>query len=242
MGYQITFKPPKEFVDTKLRSISNSSPMINDLRDIHTELLLLCMKPADDSIYKTTNKLRYLLRSLYGTIRLNTFADAVSRFEEEGYIWYCGWNFSHSECDWGLEETISNQIEDFIILKELVNTPDWFDDHEKFYEKLNTIKEDISGFEEICEEIAIYEVMDLLREFDVSNKPDPEEISDESDKVSDESDKVSDESDKVSDESDKVSGEPDKVSGESDKVSGESDKVSGESDKVSDECPYWRCA
>ena len=228
MGYQITFKPPKEFVDTKLRSISNSSPMINDLRDIHTELLLLCMKPADDSIYKTTNKLRYLLRSLYGTIRLNTFADAVSRFEEEGYIWYCGWNFSHSECDWGLEETISNQIEDFIILKELVNTPDWFDDHEKFYEKLNTIKEDISGFEEICEEIAIYEVMDLLREFDVSNKPDPEEISDESDKVSD--------------ESDKVSGEPDKVSGESDKVSGESDKVSGESDKVSDECPYWRCA
>ena len=198
MGYQITFKPPKEFVDTKLKSVANSGPVISDLKDIRMELLLLCMKPADDSIYKTTTKLRYLLRSLYGTIRLNAFAEAVSRFEEEGYIWYCGWNFSRDECDWDLEETISNQMEDFIILKELVNTPDWFDDQEKFYEKLNTVKEDISGFEEICEEIAIYEVMDLLREFDVSNKPDPEEVSDESDRVSDKSD----ESDRVSDESD----------------------------------------
>ena len=229
MGYQITFRPPKEFVDKELKTRAGSMDMSDNIRDLKIEIMTFCMKPNEKFTSNNINKLSYHLRLLYNMIRTNTFDRAVKLFESEGEIWYCGWNFSHEECEWDLEEIISQQIENFIILKELVNTPDWFDEREKFYEKINDIKSEISGFEEICEEIAIYEVMNMLRKFNVSNEPD--EFDEVSDEVSDESDKVSDESDEVSNESDKSS---DKVSDESDKVSDESDEVSNESDKSSD--------
>ena len=210
MGYQITFRPPKEFVDDQLKPKIKTGDTTRELRDLSTEILLFCLKPNDKS-YNNMNHFTYLLQLMYNIIRSETFTEAVRRFESDGDIWYCGWNYSHDECQWDLEDTIARQVEDFMILKEIIATPDWFDEHEKFYEKLNEIKSNISGFKEICEEISIYEVMDMLREFDVSDEPEPDEVSDESGKVSDESDKVSDESGKVSDESDKVSDEyPDK--------------------------------
>lgn len=180
MGYQITFRPPKEFVDTQLKPKAGSSVMARDIRDLKIEIMMYCMKPDEKAVSNDINRLSYMLRLMYNMIKNDTFAEAVRRFEEDGEIWYCGWNFSHEACEWDLEDSISMQVEDFIILKGLVSTPDWFDEHEKFYEKLNEVKSNISGFEEICEEIAIYEVMDMLREFDISNEPEEiGEISDE---------------------------------------------------------------
>lgn len=177
MGYQITFRPPKEFVDTQLKSRAAASDMTSELRNCKLEAMLLCMKPSEkDKAYNYINRMSYLLRMIYNMVRSNKFQEAIDRFNEDGEIWYCGWNYSHDECDWELENVIANQIEDMMILKELVTTPDWFDASEKFYEKLNEVKSGITGFEEICEEIVIYEIMGMLREFDVSDEPDPEEI------------------------------------------------------------------
>lgn len=233
MGYQITFRPPKEFVDKELKTRAGSMDMSDNIRDLKIEIMTFCMKPNEKFTGNNINKLSYHLRLLYNMIRTNTFDRAVNLFESDGEIWYCGWNFSHEESEWDLEEVISQQIECFIILKELVNTPDWFDEHEKFYEKINDIKSEISGFEEICEEIAIYEVMNMLRKFDISNEPDE---SDKSDEVSDESNEVSDE---VSDDSDKVSDDSDKVS---DEISDESDKSSDEISDESEKPPYYNAA
>ena len=172
MGYQITFKPTKEFVDTQLKSKAATSDMTNDIRNYKLEALLFCMRPCEkDNEYKYINRLGYLLRTLYNMVRSNKFLDAINRFDTDGEIWYCGWNYSHDECEWDLDDVIANQIEDMMIFKELVITPDWFDASEKFYEKLNEVKTGIAGFEEICEESAIYEIMNMLRDFDTSNEP-----------------------------------------------------------------------
>ena len=53
-----------------------------------------------------------------------------------------------------------------------MKTPDWFDENEKFFDKISEINSNIDGFIESCREIAVYRIMDDLKEFEDRKKSD----------------------------------------------------------------------
>jgi len=57
---------------------------------------------------------------------------AWDRYKEDGYLWYCGWKFSHDQCNHTREEIYKYVVERLIILKFCVETGDYFDSKSNF--------------------------------------------------------------------------------------------------------------
>lgn len=180
MGYEIDFKPTKEFVEEKLKKLVQYKSKNNELPYIKTDILIYCLGAADDT-RRVMNHISFNLRYMYELVRYDEIQYAINRFEENGTIWYCGWEYSKDECDWDLNELVERNTKTLTLLKQVVETPDYFDKCERFYDKMNEIDEHLDGFEEICRDIAIYEIMNMMREF--QEKDDLEELIDKDSKT-----------------------------------------------------------
>ena len=85
-------------------------------------------------------------------------------------------------------------------MKQVVETPNYFDNGERFYDKIEEIDEHLDGFGEICRDIAIYEIMNMMREFQEKDKL--EDVIDKDSKIYAGSDMTNDETDTDTDTDD----------------------------------------
>lgn len=175
MGYEIHFKPTKEFVDEKLKKELSFKTKSDEITIAKTSILIYCLGKDDDT-RKTMQHLNFELRFLYQLVRIEVIQDAIETFNKEGEIWYCGWEYSKCECQWDLDDLTIRDAKQLTVLKLAVDTPNYFDNSERFYEKMNEIDTIVDGYEELCRDIAIYEVMGWLRPFTDKGELDEDDI------------------------------------------------------------------
>ena len=165
MSFYRVLKPTKEAIEAKL-----PKPHVCGHEDIKQNLMANCMVPTD--IIKARKEIEFNLNFIYGDILNEVKADAIEQFEKNGEIAYCGWTYSHEYPDFTIDETKENTTSQLAILKSIVRTPDYFEEKDKFFEKLNDITEIVDCFVDNCYDIARYEIIEMFRDFDVTHKYD----------------------------------------------------------------------
>lgn len=170
MGYQITFVPTEE----KMKSYkpwNEERPKDSTVNTIKYELISFCMKKHDDSVSNIVKQLGFYLRYLTSAIETEEKTNAYFRWkdDENHELWYCGWEFSH-ESRFDKDTVIQDTLEKLLILADIVETPSYFDQHENFYTKLHDVEEDIEGFIELMQEIAIHNIINDMEEFKVKDE------------------------------------------------------------------------
>ena len=171
MSYYRTFLPPKDAVDELRNYVSKS--VSYDLDSIKTELRIYCLLPhPDDDIRRVIEHIRYLLGCMKYDVRSDCYKYAVNCYDtdEDESVWYCGWDYSRSEPDTTEEEARTHTVGSLVNLACAVATPDWFDEQEKYYDKMNAIDDEIEYFIDAVSKCYDFEVMDKLKEFDVTDK------------------------------------------------------------------------
>jgi len=176
MGYEKSFTPTEEAVD-KLKQ--NVSKLYDSYDSFKIELKTYCM--LDHSTEKISDvlfKIKYYLTGLKYDVRSECYRISVEQHKEYGYVWFCGWEHSHLAPESDYDEVLDYVLEKLVFLTCVVKTPDWFDDSEKFYEKLNEIDSIIDYF---CDEVTTiidYEIMDMLKDYEDKEEEDTEDEED----------------------------------------------------------------
>ncbi len=176
MGYQITFAPTEE----KMKEFKKKTPtytMANDSYsdELSKELMAYCMKPRNEMTATVVRQIKTLLSLWYSTIREDTRNDAYERYVSDEYhhLWYCGWEFARGS-SWEKEDITKTYADDFFVLAYLVETPDFFENEEKFYDKLNKVRENLDGFKDAVETQVIHEIIDELKPFELGDDDEEE--------------------------------------------------------------------
>lgn len=167
MSYYRTFSPSEEKME-ELRKIARKS-LHNDLEDMKIELQMYCLLEHNpNDISNVIKHIRFTLNCMKWLIREECYGYAVNRYdtEEDKSVWYCGWKYSHGECEVEVDKVTNMVVENLVRLAVVVKSPDWFDDNEKFYEKIRSISDDLDYFHDEMSEYYDYEVMNELKEFE----------------------------------------------------------------------------
>lgn len=175
MGYQVTFTPTEEKMEEYKKKPTFGS-YYKSIDGYKKEIFSYCMKPTEDAPAVIQSKLNALLTYLNQLIKEDERQNAYDRWEsdENHELWYCGWQFA-KDSSITEEELINNTIDNLFLFVDIVKTPDYFDEHEKFYDKLNDVNNEIDGFIECAQEIIIHEIIDDLEPFKVKDDDDNEE-------------------------------------------------------------------
>lgn len=171
MGYQRTFKPTEEAV----KKLRDKIIKINSIDDAKLELYLYCMKDhSDDNMREVIFKIKSLLQEIKYYAVSNEYKYAVDCYDTDSdkMIWWCGWQYSHSQSDDTYESVIRYCTDRLSEMAILTKTPDWYDDNEKYCLKANEINEVIKYFEKTIQEVTAYEIFNELKEFDITAKAD----------------------------------------------------------------------
>ena len=164
MGYQITFTPPAE----KMEEYKNKDCTFvrTGVAGYKKELLSLCMHTPKDSPTYLQSTLTALVQCLQSAIERDQKESIYNQWknDENHEIWFCGWQYAQ-EATLTNEEIVTSTVDNLFIYCDLVQTPDYFDDHEKFYEKLNDINDEINGFEEMIIENYNHSVINDLHPY-----------------------------------------------------------------------------
>lgn len=168
MGYQITFTPSEEKMNTykPWRDDVDYGKMIKNTK---REILSFCLKDnSDKSTTKIAENIGFQLRMIASEVEQDEKYIAYKRWksDENHELWYCGWEFSHG-CRFEKDEVIENTIDRLTILADVVKTADYFDEGEKFSQKWTEISEEVDGFVEMMSEYFIHQIIEDLREFEV---------------------------------------------------------------------------
>lgn len=168
MGYQITFLPTEEKMNTYKPWNDRVVNYEEAIKNTKRELISYCLKDhEDEDTMKIATNIGFQLRMLISNIELNEKFIAYKRWSEddEHELWYCGWQFSHP-CEIDKDSILENTIDELTILADVVKTPDYFDDIDKFDRKRIAIAEQLDDFAETMSDIAIYSIIEDLREFE----------------------------------------------------------------------------
>ena len=103
----------------------------------------------------------------------------LRRFEEDGKLWYCGWEFSHDYCQHNREDVYDYVIERLTILKFCAESGDYFDSESHFDDKARDIDDVLAYFKDVMSEIKIYEIMNELKDYRIPDDYDEEDEEDE---------------------------------------------------------------
>ena len=168
MGFQITFVPSEEKMTTYKPWNENMVNYKEAIKNTKRELISYCLKNHDnDDTRKIATTIGFNLRMLISSIELDEKFSAYKRWKEDAdhELWYCGWQFSH-ECDVDKEGVLEQTIDELTILADVVKTPDYFEDIDKFTKKREEIIEQLDDFEYTMRDLVVYGIIDELREFE----------------------------------------------------------------------------
>lgn len=172
MSYYAVFKPTREAVDEKRKSsyfVKDAKKYENECR---LEMLVYCMGETDpDSVHKMCVHMQFQMDYLKNLVSAQVWEGAFDTFDTENEIWFCGWTYAKSEPDTTYEELCEYVMHELVLLKN-VKTPDYFDDNEKYFEKVREIDGKIEYFTDTCRELAIFDVMKHFSEYRVDDEDD----------------------------------------------------------------------
>ena len=177
MGFQITFVPPEEKMVTYKPWNENMVNYEEAIKNTKRELISYCLKNHDnDDTRKIATAIGFNLRKLISSIELDEKFSAYKRWKEDAdhELWYCGWQFSH-ECEINKEGILEQTIDELTILADVVKTPDYFEDIDKFTRKRENIIEQLDDFEYTMRDFVVYGIIDELREFEKKYDDEEEE-------------------------------------------------------------------
>ena len=176
MSYYKTFLPPEEVIQEMKKKGINTS--LHDINDTKIELRTYCMLGHDPSdISNAITHIRYLLGFMKYDIEKRCYRYAVDRYNEddEHTVWFCGWQYSRSEPENDEESVMKYVLEGLINYTFVVKTPDWFDESEKFSEKLTEIDSLIEYYEDTMSEVYDFKIINELKEYEAKDDEDESE-------------------------------------------------------------------
>lgn len=168
MGFQITFVPSEEKMTVYKPWNENTVNYGEAIKNSKREIISYCLKNHDnDDTRKIATNIGFNLRMLISSIELDEKYSAYKRWKEDAdhELWYCGWQFSH-ECEIDKEGILEQTIDELTILADVVKTPDYFEDIDKFTRKREEIIEQLDDFEYTMRDLVVYGIIDDLREFE----------------------------------------------------------------------------
>ena len=173
MGYQITFIPTEEAMQ-KYKPASKFQQDDANIEGFNFDLVHYVMKHGEkDSVLQQSKQIDLLLRCIANSVDDYERHLAYKRWLEnkDHQLWYCGWEFSKPS-QFDKEDTISSYKKRLITLSDLVTTPDYFEEGEKFFKKLEEVREIVCDFIESMEDISIHKIIDDLNEFKINDTED----------------------------------------------------------------------
>lgn len=177
MGFQITFVPSEEKMTVYKPWNENTVNYVEAIKNSKREIISYCLKNHDnDDTRKIATNIGFNLRMLISSIELDEKYSAYKRWKEDAdhELWYCGWQFSH-ECEIDKEGILEQTIDELTILADVVKTPDYFEDIDKFTRKREEIIEQLDDFEYTMRDLVVYGIIDDLREFEKKYDDEDEE-------------------------------------------------------------------
>ena len=170
MGYEIHFFPPeKKMEEYKPWGFDKPSYESAEKRveSARLQLLTYCLKNhQEDGCYKIERQIQFLLSLLNAAIEQEEKEIAYKRWlnDEEHDLWYCGWEFAHGGRH-DLEDLMKPAVEDLLVLTDVVETPDYFKDHDGFYEKYKDVESRIADYIEMVCEYHVHKIIEDLDEY-----------------------------------------------------------------------------
>ena len=168
MGYEIRFVPTEEKMNSyKPWNGYEAEKRGKTIKNYERDLISYCLKDnSDKSTVKIAETIEFNLRMLYGLIEQDEKYNAYKRWkeDEEHMLWYCGWEYSHN-ASYDLDSITESTTDRLVILADVVKTPDYFDDGERFSEKWTEVSENVTGYTDMCRELVIHDIIDDLKEF-----------------------------------------------------------------------------
>lgn len=168
MSYYRGFAPPKEMIDELQQKAKRARSYNNDSTEI--ELRTYCMLDhTNDKIDEVIEKIRLMLYKLSNDAISMSYKYAMDRYEEDEdhVVYFCGYNYSHTYPETTIEESYKYVLTKLVTMCCVVKTPDWYKDSEKFYDKEREIDSLIRYFIEISSLNGDYEIIDMLKEWEV---------------------------------------------------------------------------
>lgn len=160
MSYYRTFKPTEEAM--KRYKTYDSS----DFGEVaKTNLLIYCLKPIEgDDIYNEYRSIKTQLSFLENSEKNSVYQDVSSKYKTDGTVWFQGWQFAN-EPDNDKDTLYSNTIKQLLLLKNIA-TPDYFENNQKYLDKVSAIEEQIDYFTDDIYTINQFAVIDELKAFE----------------------------------------------------------------------------
>ena len=170
MSYEVYFKPPVEEVE-KFKPLHKKEGTFYTectIDKMKSELLCYCMMPhIDVDIMSVINTLTLKLRLLKAYIEDDEKTYIYNEYQEKQEILFCGWQYAHS-LSYTADEALNNTLETLLLYCKVIDTPDYFEKNDNFYEKRSNINEEIDGFVETMQECFIHEI---IEKFEPYKKP-----------------------------------------------------------------------
>ena len=139
MGYQITFVPSEEAMEPyKFKNLDTALR----LEKARYDLIDYIMKDGcGDRASQQYDFLRFRLGFLFDMVEEDEkkFTDLRWSEDPDHELRFSGWEFSKNDFQ-KKEDVVDYGIEHLIILSDLVKTPDYFENHEHFCDKLDEVK------------------------------------------------------------------------------------------------------
>ena len=176
MSYTAIFRRNKEFMEDfekKSFILKNEKEYENETK---VELLCYCMRDWDEkeSFKEVYDHIKFSLSYINNVVKSDVRKWVANEYKEDGEVYFNGWNYAKDECDFEYDEIFLSTIKNLVLLKQ-VQTPDYFDDIDKHYDKRNGIERELDGFVECCAEIANFEIMNEMKEFRVGDYDEDED-------------------------------------------------------------------
>lgn len=155
MGYDITILKPKEIDDRFVPQFNNynEQQLEEQITDIKYDIIKMCMDEPKDTIVMKNSDLRFRIRMYVSMLGEHVRNRIANDLEKDGEVHFCGWHLVSND-DTNLESVIEWTAENLIEYRMLVRTPDFFEERENFYTKLERIKEQLDLEETVCDYVS----------------------------------------------------------------------------------------
>lgn len=164
MSYYRVFSPTKEMTDmlqSKSKHADNHCPS-----SVLFELSIYCMQDhSKDAIGDVIKHIRYLLyymKMIHEALTYKCAYDDIMN-DEAGEFTLCGREYSCDGYGRQIEDILNCALGHLSDLACTVDTPDWFEESEKYAEKKNEINYTIQGFIDEIHTYTNYEIIDMLK-------------------------------------------------------------------------------
>ena len=183
MSYYAVFKKLTEEVMEKYNKKNRGIYGFSTNNEYRLSLKVYTLLPQEekDSFSKAPDvknavfNIKLYLCGMEAEINQNEEQFAYDRWKEDNELWYCGWQYSHDNCEHTREEVYDYVVERLTILKFCANSGDYFDSESHFDDKARDIDEILDYFEDMIREIKIYEIMNELKDYRVGDDDGGEE-------------------------------------------------------------------